>query len=122
ESEIVSLHAPLVESTRGMLGAAELALLPDGATFINTARGGLVDHDALFAECASGRIDAILDVTDPEPLPCGHGLLSLPDVSVTPHRAGSLGAETHRLAQQALGALEDVVAGAARVRGAVTAE
>ncbi|WP_420113874.1 hydroxyacid dehydrogenase [Pseudactinotalea sp.] len=105
-SESVSLHAPLVESTRGMIGAAELALLPNGATLINTARGGVLDHDALLRECAGGRLDAILDVTEPEPLPAGHGLLTLPNVLVTPHLAGSLGSETRRLAQHALDALE----------------
>ncbi|GAB2607436.1 hydroxyacid dehydrogenase [Pseudactinotalea suaedae] len=120
-SEILSLHAPLGEATRGMIGAAELALLPDGATLINTARGGLVDHDALLRECAAGRIDAILDVTEPEPLPRGHGLLALPNVMVTPHLAGSLGSETRRLAHHALDALADLVAGAP-VRGAVSVE
>lgn len=116
--EIVSLHAPLTEATRGMIGAAELALLPDGATLINTARGGLVDHDALLAECTSGRLDAILDVTEPEPLPAGHPLLALPNVMITPHLAGSLGSETQRLARHTLDALEDLRAGRA-VRGAV---
>lgn len=120
-SEIVSLHAPLTDTTRAMIGADELALLPDGATVINTARGGLVDHEALLRECAGGRLDAILDVTEPEPLPPGHGLLGLPNVMVTPHLAGSLGSETRRLVQHTLGALEDLISGVP-VRGVVTAE
>src|SRR5699024_2769509 len=110
-AEILSLHAPLLPSTRLMLGAEELALLPDGATVINTARGGLVDHEALLRECASGRIDAILDVTDPEPLPRDHPLVSLPNVTITPHIAGSLGNETHRLARFAIDALAAHAAG-----------
>lgn len=104
-AEILSLHAPLLASTRLMIGAEELAALPDGATLINTARGGLIDHEALLRECASGRIDAILDVTDPEPLRNDHPLLSLPNVTVTPHVAGSLGSETRRLARFAIDAL-----------------
>ncbi|WNB86205.1 hydroxyacid dehydrogenase [Cellulomonas sp. ATA003] len=68
-SDILSLHAPSLPATRHMIGARELALLPDGATLINTARGALVDHDALLAECATERLHAILDVTEPEPLP-----------------------------------------------------
>jgi phosphoglycerate dehydrogenase-like enzyme len=120
-SEIVSVHAPLTATTRGMLGARELALLPDGATVINTGRGGLIDHEALLVECRAGRIDAILDVTDPEPLPAGHALLDLPNVTITPHLAGSLGSETRRLARHTLDALADLVAGRP-VRGAVSAE
>ena len=104
-AEILSLHAPLLPATRGMIGAAELALLPDGATLINTARGGLVDHGALLTECAAGRLDAILDVTDPEPLPTDHPLLTLPNVTITPHLAGSLGSETRRLSAFVLDAL-----------------
>src|SRR5699024_11780312 len=103
-AEICSLHAPLLPSTEGMIGAAELALLPDGATLINTARGGILDHHALLTECAAGRLDAILDVTDPEPLPVGHPLLGLPNVTITPHVAGSLGSETRRLSAFALDA------------------
>lgn len=104
-AEILSLHAPLLPSTEQMIGARELALLPTGATLINTARGGIVDHEALLAECRTGRIDAILDVTDPEPLPVGHPLLELPNVTVTPHIAGSLGGETKRLAVFAVDAI-----------------
>src|SRR5688500_11813237 len=71
-----------------MIGAAELALLRDGATVVNTARGALIDTDALVRECASGRLDAILDVTDPEPLPDDSPLYDLPNVSITPHISG----------------------------------
>lgn len=110
-SEILSLHAPLLPSTHHMIGTAQLALLPDGATIINTARGAILDHEALLAECASGRLDAILDVTDPEPLPAGHPLLALPNVTITPHIAGSLGTETLRLSRHVLDQLERWTAG-----------
>ena len=105
-SEILSLHAPLLPSTHHMIGADQLALLPDGATIINTARGAILDHEALLAECSTGRLDAILDVTDPEPLPVGHPLLALPNVTITPHIAGSLGTETLRLSRHVLDQLE----------------
>lgn len=105
-SEILSIHAPSLPETRHMIGGRELALLRDGATVINTARGALLDHEALTAECATGRIDAMLDVTDPEPLPVDHPLFSLPNVSVTPHVAGSLGSETRRMTDHALDELE----------------
>lgn len=111
-SEILSLHAPLLPATHRMIGQRELATMPDGATLINTARGGLVDHDALTSECASGRIDAILDVTDPEPLPAGHPLLTLDNVTVTPHVAGSLGSEVRRMTWFVLDALAAYCAGA----------
>ena len=95
--EVVSLHAPALPETRHLLDARRVGLLRDGATLINTARGSLVDTDALTRHCASGRIDAVLDVTDPEPLPPDHPLLRLPNVLVTPHLAGSQGRELRRL-------------------------
>ncbi|QCB95234.1 hydroxyacid dehydrogenase [Cellulomonas shaoxiangyii] len=110
-ADVLSLHAPALPETHHLIGARELALLPHGATLVNTARGSLVDHDALLVACAAGRLDAILDVTDPEPLPAGHPLLGLPNVMVTPHVAGSLGRETRRMAQHALDELEALVQG-----------
>ncbi|MFF2369089.1 D-isomer specific 2-hydroxyacid dehydrogenase family protein [Agromyces sp. NPDC058110] len=88
DADLVFVAAALTERTRGMLGAAELAVLPDGAFLVNVARGGIVDTDALVAELASGRLGgAGLDVTDPEPLPPGHPLWSLDSALVTPHVA-----------------------------------
>ncbi|WP_110590465.1 hydroxyacid dehydrogenase [Microbacterium suaedae] len=109
--DVLSLHAPSLPSTRHMIGRAELAALRDGAVLINTARGSILDHDALLAECRTGRIDAILDVTEPEPLPAASPLLALPNVAITPHIAGSLGGETRRLADAAIDELEAFVAG-----------
>lgn len=110
-SDVLSVHAPDVPTTRGMISAAVLAALPDGATFINTARAPLVDQDALLAEVASGRIDAVLDVTDPEPLPADHPLLGLSNVVVTPHVAGSAGTELARLSECAIAEIERYAAG-----------
>ena len=87
-SDVVSLHAPVTPETLGMLGAAEFAAMRDGALFVNTARGRLIDPDALLAELRRGRIDAILDVTDPtEPLPPDSPFLALENCVVTPHMA-----------------------------------
>ena len=95
-SDVVSLHAPLLPETRHMLDARRLGLMRPGATLINTARGGLVDQDALIAELVSGRISAVLDVTDPDPLPADNVLYDLPNVLLTPHLAGAVGDERHR--------------------------
>lgn len=97
-SDVLSLHAPLNGQTRHMISAAELALMPPHSTLINTARGGLIDQAAL-AEFLARRQDvfAVLDVTEPEELPADHPLLTLPNVLVSPHIAGSLGAEEARL-------------------------
>ena len=110
-SEILSLHLPGLPETRHAISARELALLPDGATVINTARGAVVDTAALERECATGRLNAILDVTDPEPLPPGSRLAELPNVMITPHIAGSLGTETRRMSAQALDELDRYVRG-----------
>lgn len=109
--DVLTLHAPETERTRGMIGARELALLPDHATVINTARGSLIDTDALVAECGSGRLFAILDVTEPEPLPKDHPLRTLPNVMITPHVAGSLGTEVLRLTDATLDEIARWLAG-----------
>jgi phosphoglycerate dehydrogenase-like enzyme len=110
-SDIVSLHAPLLPETRGLLDDRRLSLLPDGAVVINTARGALIETDALVRHCASGRIDAVLDVTDPEPLPAGHPLIGLPNVHLTPHIAGAMGSEIRALGEFAVAEVERLVTG-----------
>jgi phosphoglycerate dehydrogenase-like enzyme len=105
-SDVVSLHAPSLPSTRHMLDARRLSLLRDGATLINTARGALIDQDALVAELITGRIDAVIDVTEPEVLPPDSPLYDLPNVVLTPHIAGALGVEVRRLGDSALDELE----------------
>ena len=110
-SDVVSLHAPSLPTTRAMIGAAQLALMRDGATFINTARGALVDEAALIAELQSGRIHAVIDVTDPEIPVAGSPLYSLPNVFLTPHVAGAIGTERLRLGQLVVEEIERFVAG-----------
>ncbi|MFC8075136.1 hydroxyacid dehydrogenase [Streptomyces sp. NPDC057307] len=105
-AQVVSVHAPQVPATRHMIGAAQLAAMPDGATLINTARGSLIDEDALLPQLVSGRLNAVLDVTDPELPPPDSPLYDLPNVLLTPHVAGSLGVEIHRMADQALDEVE----------------
>ncbi|CAL9418431.1 Formate dehydrogenase, mitochondrial [Nocardiopsis dassonvillei] len=86
QADIVVLVTPLTERTRGLFGAAELALLPDDALVVNVGRGPVLDTGALLAQ--NGRVRAALDVTDPEPLPADHPLWDAPGVFVTPHVAG----------------------------------
>lgn len=105
-SDVVTLHAPALPQTRRMMDAQRLAIMKDGATLINTARGALVDHDALTRELVSGRLSAVLDVSEPEPLPFGHPLLSHPHAFVTPHIAGALGTELRRLGSWAVDEIE----------------
>ena len=88
--DVVILIVPLTSATHGMVDAAFLAAMPDGALLVNAARGPVVDTDALVAEVATGRIGAAVDVTDPEPLPAGHPLWNLPNVLLTPHVGGSV--------------------------------
>jgi D-3-phosphoglycerate dehydrogenase len=88
ESQVLSVHLLLNDQTRGYLGAAELAKLRPGAILVNTARGALIDEPALVAALRSGRIrHAALDVFDTEPLPPGHELTTLPNVTLTAHAA-----------------------------------
>jgi phosphoglycerate dehydrogenase-like enzyme len=109
--DIVSVHAPSNPHTRHMLGAAQLALMPDGGVLINTARGDLVDTGALIAEVSTGRLSAVLDVTDPEPLQAHSALFELPNVFLTPHIAGSHGNELQRLGHSAVEEVERLLSG-----------
>lgn len=111
ESDVVSLHAPLLPPTAGMIGAMELARMRDGATLLNTARGGLVDAAALQQVLRAGRLYAVLDVTDPEPLPPDSPLYELPNVVLTPHVAGATGSETQRMTGLVLDELRRWLAG-----------
>ena len=92
EADAVSIHAPLTDETRGLFDARRLSLLRDGACLVNTARGQIVDEDALVRELVSGRIEAGLDVFVHEPtVPAA--LFGLPNVVLTPH-IGSATTET----------------------------
>ena len=110
-SAVVSLHAPDLPETHHLIDRRRLALIPDGGCFINTARGGIVDERALTDELVSGRISAMLDVTEIEPLPQDSPLYRLPNVFLTPHIAGSLGNELARLGTAAVTELERFCAG-----------
>ncbi|MFF7728672.1 hydroxyacid dehydrogenase [Streptomyces sp. NPDC008001] len=101
-ADIVTVHAPETPETYRLLDDRHLAMIPDGGTVINTARGSLVDTAALERECGLGRLNAWLDVTDPEPLARGSALLRLSNVLVTPHIAGAQGSEGRRLGAYAV--------------------
>jgi phosphoglycerate dehydrogenase-like enzyme len=110
-SDVVSIHAPSLPSTRAMIGARQLGLMKDGAAIINTARGALIDEAALIAELQTGRIQAVIDVTDPEIPAADSPLYSLSNVFLTPHVAGAVGTERLRLGQLAVEEIERFVAG-----------
>ena len=101
-ADVVSLHAPLLPETRGLIDGRRLALMKNGAVLINTARGGLVDGKALEDELVSGRISAVLDTTEPEVLASDSPLYELENVFLTPHIAGAMGTETSRLIDLAI--------------------
>lgn len=110
-ADVVSIHAPLLPESTGMIDRRRLALMRSGATLINTARGAIVDQDALIEQTSSGRIDAIIDVTEPDILPAGSPLFDLPNVFLTPHIAGSLGTETRRMTDMILDEIERYIQG-----------
>jgi glyoxylate reductase len=102
ESDIVTIHAPLTRETHGLVDARCLALLPDGACLVNTARGEIVDEGALVAELVSGRIRAWLDVFAHEP-EVPRELLDLPNVVLTPH----IGSATRQTREAMTGVVVD---------------
>ncbi|MGW2112427.1 NAD(P)-dependent oxidoreductase, partial [Streptomyces sp. NPDC001948] len=120
-SRIVAVHAPVTEETHRMIGAGQLALMPDGAGLVNTARSWLVDEDALLAELATGRLDAAIDVFDDEPLPAGHPFRALPNVLLTPHQAAGSVECRQRLGTSAVDEVLRLLAGRPPVH-AVTAD
>ncbi len=111
-ADVVSLHAPWLAETVGMITGAHLAALPPGATFINTARGALVREQEMI-DVLQQRPDllAVLDVTYPEPPVAGSPLYTLPNVILTPHIAGSLDAECQRMGQLVVDELRRYLAG-----------
>ena len=111
-ADVVSVHVPLTEESRGLFGAAQFDAMKRGAVFINTARGGLVDQDALVRALEAGHLfGAGLDVTSPEPLPAGHPLLGRDDVVVTPHVASATADGKARIFRLAFEQAMAVVAG-----------
>jgi phosphoglycerate dehydrogenase-like enzyme len=112
-SDVVSVHAPELPSTHHLVDAERLARMHDGAWLVNTARGSLVDTEALTRECVAGRLNAFIDTPDPEPLRPESPLYDLPNVVLTPHLAGSLGTELSRMGDLAVAEVGRFLAGEA---------
>jgi phosphoglycerate dehydrogenase-like enzyme len=112
DADAVSLHVPLTAENAGFFDKHRFGQMKPGSVFVNTARGGLVDHDALLGALESGHLlGAGLDVTDPEPLPPGHPLLERDDVIVTPHVASATKATKRRMLEMAFDQVVDVLEG-----------
>jgi phosphoglycerate dehydrogenase-like enzyme len=92
QADVVVLVVPMTDETRGLVDERFLAAMRDDALLVNVSRGPVVDTDALVAELASGRLQAALDVTDPEPLPAGHPLWTSPGLLLSPHVGGNTSA------------------------------
>ena len=109
EADFVSLHVNLTSETEGMIGRRAFRLMKDTAVLVNTSRGPIVDMEALYQALLKGQIAAAaLDVTDPEPLPPNHKLLTLPNLIVTPHIAS---ATVTSRTQMAMMAVRNLIAG-----------
>ncbi|MGY3060690.1 phosphoglycerate dehydrogenase-like enzyme [Streptomyces sp. TE3672] len=111
QSDVVSVHTPLLPSTRGLVDRELLTSMRPDAVLINTARGAVVDQEALTDVLRQDRIRAILDVTDPDPLPAAHPLWDCDNALITPHLAGSQGNEWQRLVGLAVGEIGRWAAG-----------
>lgn len=120
-SEVVTLHAPSLPSTRHLLRREHFRAMKDRAIFINTARGAIVDEAALVAELKTGRISAFIDVTDPEPPSKDHPFRTLPNVVLTPHIAGATSNGCRRQGRSAVDQLLEVADGRP-MHGEVAAE
>jgi phosphoglycerate dehydrogenase-like enzyme len=110
-ADIVSVHAPALPSTQHLLDADRMSRMRDGAWLLNTARGSLVDTEALTRECSAGRLCAFIDTPEPEPVPFDSPLYDLPNVVLTPHIAGSLGNEISRMGELAVAELRRFLRG-----------
>ncbi|MGY1608515.1 2-hydroxyacid dehydrogenase [Geodermatophilus sp. SYSU D00700] len=110
-ADVVVVIVPVTAETTGLVDAAFLAAMPDGALLVNAARGVVVDTGALLAELTRGRLRAALDVTDPEPLPAGHPLWSAPGLLLTPHVAGTVPDAGARAQDAVVAQLRRVLAG-----------
>jgi phosphoglycerate dehydrogenase-like enzyme len=110
-SDVVSVHTPLLPATQGLVSRELLASMRSDGVLINTSRGAVVDQDALTDVLRQDRIRAVLDVTDPDPLPASHPLWDCDNALITPHLAGSQGNEWQRLADTAVGEVARWAAG-----------
>jgi phosphoglycerate dehydrogenase-like enzyme len=110
-SDIVSVHAPTIPETEGMIGERHFKSMQDGALFINTARAWIVDQTAMLKELRTGRIRAVLDVFDHEPLPADDPLRDLDNVFLTPHVSGHTTESRARLVEAIAADMERFFAG-----------
>jgi phosphoglycerate dehydrogenase-like enzyme len=110
-ADIVVLAIPLGPETRGLVDGAFLDRLPHGALLVNVSRGPIVDTDALVAHVRTGAVRSALDVVDPEPLPAGHPLWSLPGSLISPHLGGQVGSMNTRVDPLVLRQIARLVAG-----------
>jgi glyoxylate reductase len=111
-SDFVTLHCPLTPETRGLICAAALRRMKPSAYLVNTARGPIVDPDALRSGLEQGEIaGAALDVTEPEPLPAEHPLLGAPNLVVIPHLGSATHATRERMADMAVDNMLAALAG-----------
>jgi phosphoglycerate dehydrogenase-like enzyme len=108
-SDVITVHAPSIPETRHMVSARLLKLMRDDAVLVNTARGAIIDEQALIAELQTGRIFALLDVTDPEPPAADSPLRTLPNVVLTPHIAGAATNNRFRQGTYVVDELERVI-------------
>jgi D-3-phosphoglycerate dehydrogenase len=112
DSDVVTVHVPVTDSTRGLLGHEEFEIMRENAYFINNARGAIIDQDALLEQLQSGGIrGASLDVYDMEPIPDDHPLLDLDNVVTTPHLAGAAEEVIERHSQMLVDDIEAFFAG-----------
>lgn len=109
ESDVVSIHAPSIPETDHMINAETLAVMKDDAVLINTARGSVIDEDALVAELQKGRLFACLDVTDPEPPSKDHPFRTLSNVVLIPHIAGAVNNGLNRIAKYTISEIQSYI-------------
>lgn len=110
-SDVVSIHAPSLPSTYKLMNSERLALMKDDAILINTARGSIIDEDALVAELSKGRLFACIDVTDPEPPAVDHPFRSLNNCVLTSHIAGSVTNGIYRIGKFAVNEVDLLLKG-----------
>jgi phosphoglycerate dehydrogenase-like enzyme len=111
-ADVISIHVPLIEGTRGLIGARELAMMRNSAIILNCSRGGIIDEAALAEALTAGRIaGAGIDVFEAEPPPADHPLFALPNVVLSPHVAGVTESGMKGMASACADAIDAIVAG-----------
>lgn len=122
-SDMLSLHLPLIPATRGLIGRAELRLLPAGAVVVNVARGGIIDEDALAELLHSGHLaGAGLDVFEAEPLPATSPLLAAPNTLFSPHSASASERSAQRLSHWTIGDAIEYLASGSVTHGSIVVQ